>query len=224
MKKTIVEKHFDNIADTYDTGKIRYSYYYSSLKTLLGELIGKNKKVFEYGCGTGDLLASLNPKLGYGMDISRKMIEVAKKKHTDKKNITFSTSMPKEKFDYIFLSDVVEHLNDHKSTFKELKNVMNSNAQIIVTMANPVWEPLLIVWEKLGLKMKEGPHKRIGYKDIQILSKEENMKIVRHDCKLLVPVKIPFITSFANRYLEKPLKRFCFIEYFIITTSPLPLY
>ena len=74
MKKTVVEKHFDKVADTYDKGKRRYSYYYSSLKMLLRDLIGKNKKVFEFGCGTGDLLVSLNPRLGYGMDISSKMI------------------------------------------------------------------------------------------------------------------------------------------------------
>jgi len=150
MKRSIVEKHFDKVADSYDAGKVRYSYYYSSLKALLGDLIGKNKKVFEFGCGTGDLLVSLNPKYGYGMDISGKMIEAARKKHSSKKNIKFSTSMPRDRFDYIFLSDVVEHLDDHRSTFKELMSVMDDDTKIIVTMANPIWEPVLMIWEMLG--------------------------------------------------------------------------
>lgn len=216
MKKTSVEKHFDKVADTYDKGKKRYSYYYSSLKSLLNELIGQKKKVFEFGCGTGDLLVSLNPKSGYGMDISSKMIETAKKKHANRKNITFSTSMPKDKFDYIFLSDVVEHLNDHKNTFINLKKVMTSNSKIIVTMANPIWEPLLMIWEKLGLKMKEGKHKRVEYKELEKIFKSIGLKVVKHDYKLLIPIQIPFITNFANKYLEKYFKKICFIEYFVI--------
>ena len=215
MKKSTIEKHFDEVADTYDSGKKRYSYYYTSLKKLLGELIGKNKNVFEFGCGTGDLLVSLNPKSGFGMDISRKMIEMAKEKHSSKKSITFSTSMPKEKFDYIFLSDVVEHLSDHKNTFKELKKVMNGDAKIIVTMANPIWEPLLMVWEVLGLKMKEGKHKRVAYGELKHMLEGLHLRVVKHDYKLLVPVQIPFITNFANKYLEKILKPLCFIEYFV---------
>ncbi len=214
--KTIVEKHFDEVADTYDTGKKRYSYYYSSLKKLLSNLIGKNKKVFEFGCGTGDLLVSLNPKLGFGMDISKKMIETAKKKHSSKKNVVFSTSMPKGKFDYIFLSDVVEHLSDHKNTFKDLKRVMNGDAKIIVTMANPIWEPLLMLWETLGLKMKEGKHKRVGYRELKHILENLHLRVVKHDYKLLIPIEVPFITNFANKYLERSLKKLCFIEYFVV--------
>ena len=214
MTNNIIEKHFDKVADTYDSGKKRYSYYYSSLKKLLMGLIGRNKKVFEFGCGTGDLLVSLDPKLGFGMDISEKMIEIAKKKHSNKRNITFSTSMPKSKFDYIFLSDVVEHLNDHRSIFKELVK-MDSDTKIIVTMANPIWEPLLMIWETFGLKMKEGKHKRVSFRELKQILESLGLKVTKHDYKLLIPIKIPFITNFANKYLEKVFKPLCFIEYFI---------
>lgn len=219
MNKTVVEKHFDKVADTYDKGKKRYSYYYSSLKKLLMELIGKNKKVFEFGCGTGDLLVSLNPKLGFGMDISGKMIETAREKHSNKKNITFSTSMPKEKFDYIFLSDVVEHLNDHRSMFKELVSVMNSDTKIIVTMANPIWEPLLMIWEAFGLKMKEGKHKRVSFGELKKILESLGLKVIKHDYRLLVPIKIPLVTEFANKYLEKIFKPLCFVEYFVVSKT-----
>jgi ubiquinone/menaquinone biosynthesis C-methylase UbiE len=74
MKKTVVEKHFDKVAGNYDLGKRKYSYYYSNLKKLLGFLIPQNSRVYEIGCGTGDLLVSLKPKVGYGMDVSGQMI------------------------------------------------------------------------------------------------------------------------------------------------------
>lgn len=216
MKKTIVEKHFNEVAVSYDSGKKRYSYYYLSLKQLLSSLIGKNKKVFEFGCGTGDLLASLKPKFGYGMDISGEMVKKAKGKYLNDKNLTFSTSLPKEEFDYIFLSDVIEHLDNHKDTFRKLTRNMNSDTKIIVTMANPILEPLLMVWEVLGWKMKEGKHKRVSFGELKRILDSLGLKVVKHDYKLLVPIKIPFITNLANKYLEKVMKPLCFIELFVV--------
>ncbi len=225
MKRTRVEKHFDGVAKDYDFYKNKNSFYYQNLKELLGNLIPDGKKVFEIGCGTGDLLNYLNSQEGYGFDISSRMIGLAKKKYKQDlvarspgkktRKLYFSTVWPKETFDYVFMSDVIEHLEDPQKTFKQISGLMNKKSELVVTMANPIWEPVLMVAEKLKLKMPEGPHNRIGYQKLKIQMEEAGIKIVKHDYKLLVPVKIPGITNFANRYLEKPLKRFAFIEYFI---------
>ena len=217
-KASSVEKHFDKVSTSYDAGKVRYSFYYSSLKKLLLDLIGKNNNVFEFGCGTGDLLTSLNPKVGYGMDISTNMVKIARSKHK-RKSVTFSIALPKRKFDYIFMSDVIEHLEKPQSTFSQISKLMNKDSKFIITMANPKWEVFLMIWEKLGWKMPEGPHRRMDYRDIKILLAKSSMKIVKHDYRLLVPVKIPVVTKFANVYLERFLKRLAFIEYFVAVKS-----
>lgn len=217
MKKSTVEKHFDKIADTYDIGKNKYSFYYSNLKKLLKKLIPENKTVLEIGCGTGDLLASLKPKNGIGTDISREMVSAAMYKYKNNTSLIFlNQNYPEIKLrpDYIFMSDVIEHLEDPQKMFNKISKIMNENTVFINTMANPLWEPILLLWEKLGLKMVEGPHERIGYKDISKLCSNAGMKILTHDYKLLIPIKIPYITDFTNKYLEKYLKRFAFIEYF----------
>src|SRR5258708_27001434 len=109
MNKTIVEKHFDQIAENYDHYTKKRNLHYSTLKKLLRTLIPANKKTLEIGCGTGDLIAFLAPKKGYGLDISSAMVKIARKKYNNSKNLTFSTHWPKEKFDFIFMSDVIEH-------------------------------------------------------------------------------------------------------------------
>jgi ubiquinone/menaquinone biosynthesis C-methylase UbiE len=215
MRKTASEKHFDRIAPNYDSGKRKYSYYYESLKTLLGSLIPAGKKVFEIGCGTGDLLISLRSNRGYGMDVSSEMIKIANAKNLKKPNVSFSTKWPTEKFDAIFMSDVIEHLDNPKETFRKVRGLMDEKTTFVCTMANPIWEPLLMIWEKLGWKMVEGPHNRIKYSDLKIMVEETGMKITKHDHKLLMPVKIPILTNLANKYLEKCLKRWAFIEYFV---------
>jgi 2-polyprenyl-3-methyl-5-hydroxy-6-metoxy-1,4-benzoquinol methylase len=211
-----VEKHFNKIAIDYDYYKKKNSFYYDNLKYFLKQEIPNKALVLEIGCGTGDLLASLNPKVGYGMDISGEMIKIAKAKHKSKNNLIFSTKFSKAKFDYIFMSDVIEHLEKPQNIFIAASNLMNKKSKFIITMANPVWEPMLMLAEKFGLKMPEGPHNRIGYKDMIILGKNAGMIIVKHNYRLLIPVNIPLISEFVNRYLEKYFKRFCFIEYFVL--------
>jgi len=214
MTKSVVEQHFDKIASGYDYNKNKHSYYYESLKKLLKTLIPSGKTVFEIGCGTGDLLNHLQPTYGYGYDISREMISISKSKFLISKNLHFSTSWPKEKFDYIFMSDVIEHLEDPGETLMKISELMDENTIFINTMANPLWEPVLMIAEKLGLKMPEGPHKRVAFEDLRIMIQDLGMKVTKHNYRLLIPIKIPLVTNFANRYLERYLKKFAFIEYF----------
>lgn len=233
MGKTKVEKHFDKVAGDYDYYKSKNSFYYDNLKKLLKSLIPANKNVLEIGCGTGDLLNHLRPKRGYGYDISSEMISIAKVKYRKARNLTFSTVFPltinRQSFDfiftskdgkceYIFMSDVIEHLEKPEETFKKVSKVMEKNTKLVITMANPFWEPVLMLAEKLKLKMPEGPHNRISNYQLSIFIKKSGMKITKHDYKLLVPVKIPVITNFANKYLEKYFRKLAFIEYFVVTT------
>ena len=219
MTKTKVEKHFDKVAESYDFYKKKNSFYYDNLKKLLRSLIPPKSDVFEFGCGTGELLASLNPKNGYGFDISKEMIKLAKFKHKSNKNLHFSDSFSEivNHQSYVFMSDVIEHLENPAETFKQISKLMNKNTKYIITMANPIWEPFLMLAEKLNLKMPEGPHKRIKYRDLRSEIEKRGLRIIKHDYTLLIPVKIPLITKFANKYFERPFRKLCFIEYFVIT-------
>jgi 2-polyprenyl-3-methyl-5-hydroxy-6-metoxy-1,4-benzoquinol methylase len=214
MKKSLVEKHFDKIAADYDYYKNKNSFYYRNLKKLLANLIPRNMKILEIGCGTGELLISLRPKYGYGQDISGKMIKMSRSKYKTNENIKFSTNWPKGKFDYIFMSDVVEHLENPGETFSKIVSHMDKDTIFINTMANPLWESILLTAEKLGLKMPEGPHRRITNSELGIILKKTGLKIVKHDYKLLIPVDVPFLSKFANTHLEKYFKKLAFVEYF----------
>ncbi len=210
-----VKKHFDSISKVYDNYKKKNSYYYDNLKNLLKSLIPKEAKVLEIGCGTGDILTSLLPKKGYGMDISSKMIAIAKHKHKKSKNLRFSTEYPREKYDYIFMTDVIEHLENPETVFKKISTLMHSKSIFVNTMANPIWEPLLMFWEKMGWKMPEGPHKRLTYDQIIPLLNNAGMTVTKHGFFLLLPVYIPKISKVVNSYLLRFFERFAFIEYLV---------
>jgi len=216
-----VSKYFDEIAKDYHRYKERYKYYYDNLKKLLVRLIPSGKRVLEVGCGTGELLFSLKPNLGYGIDISYEMIKIAKAKYAKSKNLSFSinkvTAFKGKNLDYILLSDVIEHLEEPEKMISDISKIMTDKTNLVITMANPLWEPLLMLWEKLKLKMPEGKHKRLSYVDIKNFIDKSGLKVERHDYYLLIPVKIPLITNFVNKYLEKVFKKYAFIEYMIVT-------
>lgn len=213
--KTKVEKHFDRIAKDYDSYTKKRDLHYMTLKKLLRNIIPPGKKVFEVGCGTGDILAYLKPIEGYGIDISSEMIKIANIKYSKKTHIKFSTKWPYKRYDYIFMSDVIEHLERPLATFQKISKLMGPKTTFINTMMNPVWEPVEAFYNWMGWKMPEGPHYRIKYQELRKIVERAGLKIIKHDYKLLMPIKIPFITNFANRYLEKPLRKFAFIEYVV---------
>ena len=55
----------------------RNSFYYDDDRRYMRFLVPEGKSVLELGCGTGQLLASLQPSIGVGLDVSREMITQA---------------------------------------------------------------------------------------------------------------------------------------------------
>lgn len=101
----------------------------------------KGAKILDLGCGSGINLYNLN-KLGfdtYGIDFSEKAVNFARKE-LKLKNIKHgnlkSNSYPKNFFDVVILSHVIEHLPDPKKTIILVKKILKKNGQVIITTPN----------------------------------------------------------------------------------------
>lgn len=200
-----VKEHFEEVALKYDWYKERAWYYYDWLKAIIKKHIplAPHKRILELGCGTGDVLAYLNPKYGLGIDLSENMIAAAKKKHKSMRNLKFMTGAGetlqlKDKFDVILMPDVIEHLADVKETFRSLADIADKKTKIIVTMINPIWEPILMAGEKAGKKMPEGPHNRITVSSLKKILRELGLKLTARAFYVFVPVYVPFFSNPVN--------------------------
>ena len=141
MKKESVEKHFDEIAPNYDYWKKKNWYYYSTIKAFISRVIPPGCRVLEIGCGTGEILAAMQPSRGVGIDISREMVNIASRKfpqytfiHSPVENLQLE-----EKFDYIIMVDVVDHVYDVMDVFRSLYRFCAPTTRIILTTINPWW-------------------------------------------------------------------------------------
>lgn len=211
-----VSLHFDEEAKRYDFWKKRNWYYYQTIKEMYGSLIKPEQTVLEVGCGTGDILAGLTARRRVGIDISPEMIGIAKKKYPSIEwhaGTTGQCEGLQGPFDVVFLSDVIEHLEDVNGTFRDLRTFCHPSTTVLINMANPLWEPILMLLEKLHMKMPEGPHTRITTRQLtDILQKNGYVLISRKKC-MLFPTFIPVLTPCIRFFERLPLiNSLCLIE------------
>lgn len=226
IKGTISEKinHFNGLASQRGYWRKKNRYYYSELERLLRFLIPKNRKVLEIGCGTGELLKSVEPRVGVGVDFSDEMIKIAKKKYPslefridDAENLREN-----KKYDYIIMSDLVGELFDVWQGFRELRKVTDKDSRIVITYYNYLWEPVIRFAERLKLKMPQDYQNWLSIPDIENILSLNGYEVVKKGYSLLLPIKIPILSYFLNKYIAiLPLfKRLCLIQYIIAKEVP----
>lgn len=104
--------------------------------------IRNKSKILDVGCGTGNLLYLLekytNAEL-YGIDISKEMLKIAKKKLRNSnlklaqvENLKFS----KNYFDYIFIVDAFHHFSDKEKVMKNFYRVLKRKGKLIIVDVN----------------------------------------------------------------------------------------
>ena len=181
--------------------------------------------MLEIGAGLGDLLAALEPSVGVGVDVSPRMVELARERHP---RLDFrvadavSDALPEGPFDAIVLSDVIGHLPDVQLALEAVRPLLAPGGRVIVTYYNFVWEPVLKLAEALGLKTPWPDQNWLSMKDIENLLYLAGFEVVRRGTDILVPAPVPIVAELANRVLAKaPLVReAALVDYFVARAAP----
>lgn len=189
MSSGPVGKHFDDVAPEYDDWKAKAHHYYSALKASLAEIVPPRNHVLEVGCATGDILASLDPADGVGIDISPAMIQIASRKHPDLRfRVHDLMEGPlDERFDYVVAADVAEHVPDLDVCVRAMAGMLTENGVLVIVTANPAWAPVLYLAELLHLKMPEGDHEWRSRKDLLAAAVRAGLRERSFTRSLLVP-------------------------------------
>lgn len=207
-----VQRHFDAIARDYDSFKQRRSYYFEQLIALYRERIAnpRTSSILEVGCGTGALLAALNPLRGTGIDLSQRMVEIARQRWADLPHLRFHPGnilQPgfADPHDITIAADVLEHVPDIPQAFLALAEVVPRGGRLIVSTANHRWKPLLEMLEKFRCKMPEGPHRWPRPDEIKNAAAESGFLLGEEGSRCLLPGYLrPFSVVINRSYFRWP--------------------
>ncbi|HYA14156.1 MAG TPA: glycosyltransferase, partial [Syntrophales bacterium] len=212
-------EHWDAVARIMDTWKGFGGYYHRRITEVFQFLIPTGQRLIEIGCAQGDLLASLKPSFGVGVDFSGEMITRARKRYPDLEFIQADAhSMDiNQKFDFIILSDLVNDLHDVQSVFQQIMQLVTPRSRIIINSYSRLWELPLLLVKKLKLSKPLLLQNWLTVEDIAGLLTLAGFEVIRHWEEMIWPLPTPLLDKLMNRIIVKiwPFKYFALTNFIV---------
>jgi SAM-dependent methyltransferase len=223
-----LQKYFDTFAGVRDSWRRRNAGYHLELIRYYRYHVQTQGTILEMGCGTGDLLAALEPACGVGVDMSPAMIERAKAKHPSLRFIcgaAETTDLNGQTFDYIILSDLLGYIYDISALFRRLRLYCHARTRIIVNTYSHLWQPVLSLAEMCGLKYRQPVINWVTREDVANMGELAGFEVVQSYATTLLPKRPPLLAEFCNRILAPfaPFRWFCLINWIVLRLPMHPL-
>jgi len=197
----------------------RNSYYYNCLDRIYQFVVRPNSRVLHVGCECGDLLAAVEPAYGVGIDDDPEAIELAKSRFP---HLKFYAVDPhelhlNEKFDYVLICNSLGKWHDIQQVLERIRPATNESTRIVITYYNYLWEGILRLGSLLGIRRPYSYMNWLPPEDIANLLRLADFDVIRTASYLLLPKRIPPLTTFCNYFLSLlPGFRFFNLVYLVI--------
>jgi hypothetical protein len=172
----------------------------------------------------GNLLASLQPSHGVGIDFSPEMIARAQKNHPEyefHKADAHDLSDIEGEFDVIILSDTVNDLWDVQRALEQAHCFCAPHTRLIINFYNHGWQVPLAIAQGLNLAAPMLHQNWLTREDINNMLNLAGFESIRSSQEVLWPLPLG---GFADRYLVKlwPFREFALANFVIARPSPQP--
>ena len=222
-RKKRIQAHFDMLSGLRDCWISRNRDFYADDRRYMRFVVPEGSRVLELGCGTGNLLAQLNPSYGVGVDISGRMIDVARDNHPDLNFVVGDTEDEgfvvglEGPFEYIILSDTIGYLDDIEKVLRVLRKISTPNTRLVVSYYSHLWKPVLALAVQLGRKMPQPDVNFLSSSDIKNILYLAGFEVVRTEWRQLIPTRLAGIGTLLNRYLGTLpiIRRLCLRHYIV---------
>jgi SAM-dependent methyltransferase len=211
---------FDAFAASDEKWRLRNRTYHRLVEQTLRFYIPRGKRVLEIGCGSGELLAALEPSDGVGVDISEALLEKARDRHPD---LQFVHAVGEEldlgrTFDYIVLSDLLPFVHDLVALFQAVAAHSERQTRIVVNSYSRLWRPVIRLAELLRLKPVKPMRNWVSPSDVSNLLELCGLEVITLTRRILMPKRIPGLNTFFNGFLANlwPFNHLC-VSYWIVS-------
>jgi SAM-dependent methyltransferase len=198
---------FDDFADREDRWLSRRGSggYRSLVTNIATALVPAGLRVLEIGAGRGDLLAALRPSRGVGVDISPRMVEIARRRHPGLEFLCMAGEdlELEERFDYIVLSDIVGYVEDLQGLFEAVARHCHRRTRIVLSTYSNAWRPLLQLLALLGVRPRRPIRNWVGAEDLVNLAELAGLERVTERKEILLPIEDGALSRLANGFLSR---------------------
>jgi len=224
-------EHWDGVARRWDRRSGLAGAYHRRLERVYRFLVPPGSKVLEIGCGTGDLLAALQPAVGVGIDFSGEMVSRAARRHPGLRffqadvHELAAPEDPGETFDFIILSDLINDAWDVQRLLQRLAPLANRRTRVILNFYSRLWELPLALGVRLGLARPALYQNWLTVFDVENLLRLAGFQTIRHWQEVLLPLPVPLLAPLANRFLVRlwPFRHLALTNLLVARPAPAPL-
>jgi SAM-dependent methyltransferase len=206
-RKQRIREHADRVAAERETWIERNAYYYEEDYGYTRFLIPPGRTVLDLGCGTGRLLAALEPSRGVGVDLSPAMVAEGRRRHPGLELHVGDAEDPHVldrlggPFDVILLSDTVGSLEDCQAAFGHLHRVCHADTRIVIAYYSQLWAPVLAAARWAGHHMPQPEQNWLSPEDVAGFLSLAHFDVVRLDRRLIVPKRVGGVGPVVNRVI-----------------------
>lgn len=202
-------------------------YYHERLTQLYRYLVPSGQRVIEIGCGTGDLLAALDPSYGVGIDFSPAMTAEAQQRHpsleflcADAHDLTVDGV-----FDVVILSDLVNDLWDVQAVLERVLALCTPTTRVILNFYNRLWQGPLGLVRRLGLANPVELQNWLSVQDMKNLLHLSGFEVVTESSEILLPMQLGGLSALFNRIIVKlwPFRHAALTEFLVARPRPAAL-
>jgi SAM-dependent methyltransferase len=167
--------------------------------------IPAGQRVLEVGCENGDLLASLRPSFGVGIDFTHAAVREARRRHPGLCFVEADAHAlplaPAADFDFIVLSDLVNDLWDVQRVLEELAPLAGTRTRLVLNFFSHLWEYPLRAASRLGAAQSTLRQNWLTSDDVRNLLRLANLDVVKDGEEVLFPLDVPLLAPFFNKYV-----------------------
>ena len=201
------KEHFDWVAENDTRPRWYQRHFHRQIQRILGHHIPEGKRVVEWGCGGGSLLASLRPSHGLGLDLSPKMIEKARNRFQEP-GLEFrvgdlSREALDEEFDDIVLDYLLGYVEDIQKCLENLHASSGARTRLYITSLNTIWKPILRLGQIVGAVVRQPPSNWLSLDDLINLVELSGWEVVTTSSEQLFHFDVPLVTGLFNRFLVR---------------------
>ena len=200
------------------------NYYHQQVMNFYRFVIPQDVSVLQINCKNGYLLDAVKPSYGVGIDTDQLCIEHARQRYPD--YIFYQgdiAKIPQQKpFDYIIVSLMTMKVDDIQVLLQDIRRLCHPGTRIIVDTYSYLWEPVLGITKRLGLRRPTHFKNWVSPHDLQNFLYLAGFQVVTQGRYLLMPKYIPLLSTLCNAVLVHiPLMRnLCLNQWIIARPEP----